>query len=94
MSTEQGRNVYAWAVVAVLVLQAIGAVVAIANKLPYEVGGVGHPDNVVRDFFLGSGTALSAPFVVLVILAVLLLAARRQDLWGLLRWEPACFWQR
>ena len=82
MSTEKRRKLFSWAVVGLFALQGIGTIVAIVKKLPYEVGGVGDPDNIVRDFLFGSGTALSAPFVVLVILALLLLATRRQDRWG------------
>lgn len=65
-------------------LQAIGTVIAIANKLPHEVGGYGDPNSVGRDFMMGGGTALSGPLIVLVILAILIGLGQRQDRWGTL----------
>lgn len=85
-----GENTGAWIrrlvplAIVLFVLQAIGTVIAIARKLPYEVGGHGDPDNVARDFLMGGGTALSGPFIVLLILALLVVLARRRDRWGTL----------
>jgi hypothetical protein len=84
MPFEAKRDLFLWTVFGIYVLQLLGTIVAFIKKLPYEVGGVGDPDQVVHDFFLGSGTALSAPFIVLVILALLLWLSRRQDHWGTL----------
>jgi hypothetical protein len=65
-----------------LILQFIGALISIAWKLPYEFGGTGDPDNVTQDFLTGGGTALSAPLVPLLIVAVFLILAARRDEWG------------
>jgi hypothetical protein len=63
-------------------LQIIGTVIAIAYKMPYEVGGQGGPNNVARDFLTGGGTALSGPLAVLVLLAVLIGLGHRQGRLG------------
>ncbi|MBI1880634.1 MAG: hypothetical protein HYR94_20860 [Chloroflexi bacterium] len=67
-----------------LILQSIGAAIAIAQKLPYEFGGTGDPNNVAQDFVRGGGTALSAPLVPLLVLVVFIVLSLRQDWWGTL----------
>ncbi len=65
-----------------LILQFIGAFLSIAKKLPYEFGGTGDPNHVAQDFVHGGGTALSAPLIPLLILAVFLIITFRRDRWG------------
>lgn len=48
----------------------------IVHKLPYEFGGIGDPNNVAQDFVRGGGTALSAPLVPLLVLAVFIIRER------------------
>lgn len=67
-----------------LFLQFIGAAISIARKLPYEFGGTGDPNNVAQDFVRGGGTALSSPLIPLLVLAVFVVLASRQDGWGIL----------
>ena len=57
-------------------LTSLGAALAIVLRLPYEFGGVGHPDRVAQDFFQGGGTALSPPFPILALLLGLIVLAR------------------
>lgn len=66
------------AVAASVILQIVGAVIAIQQRLAYGFGGQGDPNNVARDFVLGGGTAESPPvlFLVLLVLAGLLAAVR------------------
>lgn len=74
-----------WAALVVVVLNALGATIAIANRLPYEFGsGTGDPDQVASDFLGGGGTALSAPLPAIVTLAVFALIAQRRTRWGTL----------
>jgi hypothetical protein len=67
-----------------LVLSTVGAVVAIADRLPAEFGGPGDPNNVAGEF-LSRGTALSPPLVPMVLQVVFtVLATARRRWWGTL----------
>jgi hypothetical protein len=81
-----GINLLLPVAVVFFALQAIGTVIAIANKLPSEVAGSGDPNRVGLDFLIGNGTALSGPLFVLVFLAVLIGLGLRQDRWGHWDW--------
>lgn len=71
--------------IVLFVQQVIGTISAIANRLPFENStGHGDPNTVLKDFMTGGGTALSAPLIVLVILAVLIGLGRLQNRWGTL----------
>ena len=60
-----------------LSIQLLATFWAAVYQLPYEFGGHGAPDHVVRDFW-SHGTALSAPAPFLLALALLsILAGRR-----------------
>jgi hypothetical protein len=61
---------------------AIGAVISIQQRLPYEFGGHGDPGRVAADFFTGGGTAAAPPFPVMVILAVLGILAAFRSQWA------------
>jgi hypothetical protein len=63
-----------------LALAAVGAFIAVTQKLPYRFGGEGDPNNVWRDFAQGSGTAMSPPLGVLAVFGVFLLLATRGQL--------------
>jgi hypothetical protein len=65
------------AVSAFLTTQLLATIWAVAYRLPYEFGGHGAPDQVLRDFW-SRGTALSAPAPLLAVLGLLSLLARRQ----------------
>jgi hypothetical protein len=70
------------AVIANLIGMAIGAVISIQQRMPYEFGGHGDPSRVASDFFGGSGTAVAPPFSVMVILAVLGVLAALRGKWA------------
>lgn len=56
----------------------IGTLVAVHKKLPYGLGGHGHPNDVWGDFVSGGGTALSPPLVIVIVFAVLIVLATRR----------------
>lgn len=64
--------------VAYLAVSAVGTMIAIRDELPanfanWDLG----TSNITRDFLIGAGTALSAPLVLLIALAVLLVLCGR-----------------
>ena len=63
------------AVAAFLGTQLVATTWAVAYQLPYQFGGHGAPERVLRDFW-SHGTALSAPAPVLVVVGILSLLAR------------------
>jgi hypothetical protein len=65
------------AVAAFLGTQLLATTWAATYRLPYDFGGHGAPDQVLRDFW-SHGTALSAPAPVLVVVGILSLLARRR----------------
>ena len=71
-----------FASVSLLVVAVVGTVISIVYKLPYEFGGRGDPNNVLRDFIVGGGTALSPPLppIILSVLFTILAPSRRW--WG------------
>ena len=66
------------AVAVTVTLQAVGAMLAIQQRMAYGFGGQGDPNRVAYDFVFGSGTAESPPvvFLALIVLAGLLSAVR------------------
>jgi len=61
--------------------QLLATLWAAVYKLPYEVGGHGTPDHVLRDFW-SRGTALSAPAPFLLAVGLLALVAGRRGRYG------------
>jgi hypothetical protein len=57
------------AVPAVLAIIVVEAVVSIAAGWPHQFAGKGQPDHVLAEF-VGSGTALAPPLVMVVLLAL------------------------
>jgi len=58
-----------------LLIECVGAGLGIATYLPARFGGLLHGRNVVLDFLLLSGTALSPPLVLMVAHALCMLCA-------------------
>lgn len=65
---------------AALALIAVEAVVSIAAGWPHRFNGHGRPDQVLADF-VGSGTALSPPLWLVVLLAVCWAGLRARSPW-------------
>lgn len=65
-----------------LAVAAVGAFVAVTQKLPYHFGGDGDPNNVWGDFVHGSGTAMSPPLGVLALFVVAMAVATRRNWLG------------
>ena len=61
--------------------QLLATLWAAVYRLPYEFGGHGAPDHVLRDFW-SHGTALSAPALFLVALGLLSMVAGRRGRLG------------
>jgi hypothetical protein len=71
------------AVSGLLTVQLLAAVWAVAFRLPYEFGGHGASDRILRDLWT-RGTALSAPIVFLAVFPVALVFARQHGPRGIL----------
>ncbi len=71
-----------FASVLLLILASIGTVVSIVYKLPYEFGGRGDPNTVLRDFVAGGGTALSPPMPPMILAVVFTILAPSPRWWG------------
>lgn len=71
-----------FASVLLLVVAITGTVISIIYKLPYEFGGQGDPNNVLRDFVAGGGTALSPPLPPMVLAVVFTILAPSRRWWG------------
>jgi len=56
----------------------VSTIVAIINKLPYEVGGTGDPNTVAADF-ITRGTAISPPLLILLVLLLCAGLTLRRD---------------
>jgi hypothetical protein len=69
------------AVATFLGIQLLATSWAVWNRLPYEFGGRGSPDHVLREFW-SHGTALSAPAPLLVVVALVALLTRREGRLG------------
>lgn len=67
-------------VVALLVFNAVGFVIAVAAELPAEFDGVRDPDDVLSDS-VTVGSALAAPLTTLVVLSVCALLACLRSRW-------------
>ncbi len=66
-----------------LIVQTIGAIIAIIHKIPsITVGHQGDPNEIFQDFMFGYGTELSAPLPVLLVLVLFLWLSQRQNNWG------------
>ncbi len=70
------------AAMAYLAIAMSGAFIAITQKVPYQFGGQGDPNNVLRDFVQGSGTAMWPPLGALAILALAALLVTRRGWLG------------
>ncbi len=71
-----------FASVSLLLVAVIGTVISIVYRLPYEFGGQGDPDNVLRDFIVGGGTALSPPMPPMILAVVFTILAPSRRWWG------------
>lgn len=69
------------AVAAFLGAQLLSTTWAVAYQLPYQFGGQGAPERVLRDFWT-HGTALSAPAPMLVVIGIVSLLAMRRGRTG------------
>jgi hypothetical protein len=58
-------------------IQLVATLWAVWYRLPYEFGGRGSPDHVLREFW-SHGTALSAPAPLLVVVGLMAILARRE----------------
>ena len=66
-----------------LVCAGVGTWIAVRDHLPASFAGWDlATDSVFRDFLIGPGTALSAPFALLLLLLTLLILAGRPDAIG------------
>ena len=68
--------------VLLLAVAITGTVISIVYKLPYEFSGQGDPDNVLRDFVAGGGTALSPPLPPMILALVFTILAPSRRWWG------------
>ena len=65
-----------------LAVAAVGAFIAVTQRLPYHFGGEGDANNVWGDFVHGSGTAMSPPLSALMLFAAAIIVATRRNWLG------------